>query len=252
MVTTKYTSTSATKPPTGPKRAGRLQLQNVSIGQRSKQNQLRRLILEKYNIKQRAKASRMRTNQTEAVRCGTKVTLMPQKLRELPISGGAIPSDDEISKLSDDEYSKLDVIDQTNAARKIHGTKQRRSVRNSSSRPPSSNKLRDQTRTTKERAKAVGRHTASSTVVSAILSDDEISKLTHDEYSKLDDINRKRKYSERTRNLSTSHRPTRHGSHRRRRVASILSRYLRACGNTLNDWFDSIIESSPFGPCFYL
>jgi hypothetical protein len=35
-----------------------------------------------------------------------------------------------------------------------------------------------------------------------------------------------RKYGERTGNLSMSHCPTRHGSDRRRRVASILSRYL--------------------------
>lgn len=167
MGTTKNTSATLTAPPPGPKRAGRLQLQNINNGQRSLRQQQRRLILGKLNTKHpkkpRAKASTTKTNQ-KAVSGGHKVTfqseidVIPQRWRRLSIRGDAIPSDDG--------YSKLDVIMETSATQKFNGMKQPRSVKSARSRlrrPLSSNKSWKKKRITKERAQAVDDDTASST-----------------------------------------------------------------------------------------
>lgn len=163
----KYTSATLTELRPGPKRLGRLQLLIINNGQRSKRQQQRRLILGKLNTKhpkkQRAKASTTKTNQ-KAASGGQKVTfqsaidVIPQSWRRLSISGDAIRSDGE--------YSKLDVIKQTNTTQQFNGTKQTRSVRSARShlrRPLSSIKSREKKRKTKERAQSVDHDTASST-----------------------------------------------------------------------------------------
>ena len=167
MGTTKNTSATLTAPPPGPKRAGRLQLQNINNGQRSQRQQQRRVILGRLNTKHpkkpRAKPSTTKPNQ-KAVSGGQKVTfnseidVIPQRWRRLSIRGDAIPSDDG--------YSKLDVIKETSATQKNNGMKQTRSVksaRSRSRRPHSNKKSRKKKRITKERAQVVDDDTASST-----------------------------------------------------------------------------------------
>ena len=167
MGTTKNTSATLTAPPPGPKRTGRLQLQNINNGQRSQRQQQRRVILGRLNTKHpkkpRAKPSTTKTNQ-KAVSGGQKVTfnseidVIPQRWRRLSIRGDAIPSDDG--------YSKLDVIKETSATQKNNGMNQTRSVKSVRSRlrrPLSSKKSRKKKLITKQRAQAVDDDTASST-----------------------------------------------------------------------------------------